>query len=97
MNRKIEENKDKIIVLVNEWDPVSLIEAGAPSDEYNDISAPLFNMLNQNKNNNEIIDVLKEILHGYGLVYEDFSEQQKKQFETEVFDLLQKARECIDT
>jgi len=43
--RQLRQRWAELRALINEWDPIGLIEAGAPPDEYECISGPLLRRL----------------------------------------------------
>ena len=61
--------------LVNTWDPIGLIEAGAPEDEYECIVGPLMRMLEERTSQAKMIDFLsKEFDEHFGTPVDDPSD-----------------------
>ena len=56
--KKIRDRWSELRRLVNDWDPVGLIAAGAPTDEYDCISGPLLRCLEEQASAGEIAEYL---------------------------------------
>jgi hypothetical protein len=59
------ERLDELRLLVNEWDPVGLIDLGAPGDEYDCLLGPVLTALVAGPSVDEIANVLREHLDGH--------------------------------
>lgn len=87
-HKKIQKLKEKykdlypqVESLVNEWDPVGLIEGGAPKDEYDCISVQLIELLVQGKSSDEIYEfVMRELEDHFELGIKSIGEEFKEKF-----------------
>jgi hypothetical protein len=72
--------------LINEWDPVGLIEAGAPHDEYECVVGPVLRMLEENVSASEVAAFLqREFDEHFGVSCGDaapFAASTKQWYET---------------
>jgi hypothetical protein len=85
---------DNVRELVNEWDPCSLIDSGAPNDEYdaltNKFLSGLINKTNSELIKDEIIDLLGNY---YGMpIIEEIDEENKNKFNSEVEKMIEKIK-----
>jgi hypothetical protein len=68
LKQKIKIIKEKVIRLINEFDPCSLIRSGAPDDEYDCLADKLILMLFDKKNKEEMKKIiLSELKIHFGL------------------------------
>ena len=77
---------EQVKKLVNEWDPCSFIESGAPDDEYdvltNKFLSGLINKTNTELIKNEIIDLLGNY---YGTpLFEELNEENKTKLNSDI-------------
>ena len=54
--KQIRDRWSELRTLVNDWDPVGLIAAGAPTDEYDCVSGPLLRRLEEQASAGEIAE-----------------------------------------
>ncbi|MFD0675256.1 hypothetical protein [Cohnella sp. GCM10027633] len=87
-NTKVKKLKEKykdlypnVEILVNQWDPIGLIDGGAPKDEYDCISVQLIEFLIQGKKNNEIYEfIVHELDDHFGMGIDSIAEEYKEKF-----------------
>jgi len=51
--------REQLLTLVNGWDPIGRLEAGAPRDEYDWVIDKLLGLLSRNPPKQEIVDFLE--------------------------------------
>ncbi|MAC95850.1 MAG: hypothetical protein CMC96_10130 [Flavobacteriales bacterium] len=78
--------------LVNEWDPCSFIEAGAPTDEYdaltNKILSGVINQRETEQLRNEVIELLDNY---YGTpVFDELSTERQELLKNDINELIEK-------
>lgn len=83
---------EKTRQLVNEWDPCSFIEAGAPKDEYdaltNKILSGVINQIEPAHLRNEVIEILDNY---YGTpVFDELSTQNQEILKKDIEELIEK-------
>lgn len=52
--KRYSQDSKHIRMLMNEWDPMGLIQMGAPEDEYNSYSAKVVNLLHSSTGDSEL-------------------------------------------
>lgn len=76
---------------MNSWDPIGLIEGGAPEDEYDCISVQLISLLREGKDHNDIFEfILHELDAHFGMDINSVSDGFREQF-------IKKYRDFSDT
>ena len=48
-------------VLLEEWDPIGIVDMGGPEDEYDAYIGPIFTALSKRSNQREVADLLRKI------------------------------------
>ncbi|MFD2614157.1 hypothetical protein [Paenibacillus gansuensis] len=67
--------------IVNEWDPIGLIEGGAPKDEYDCITVQLIELLQQGMNHNDVFEfIVKELDDHFGMGIRSVADEYREQF-----------------
>ncbi len=72
LNSKYKVDFKQLQELVNSFDPISLIEGGAPDDEYDCLTEQILSYVYKKKTKTEMEDLVRhEIEHHFGLVVEE--------------------------
>lgn len=58
------DQRDQLLTLVNGWDPVGLLESGAPRDKYDYLVDDLLGLLSSNATHDEIVSFLEREIAG---------------------------------
>lgn len=80
--------------LVNEWDPCSFIEAGAPTDEYDALTSKILSGVINHKQGSELRDEIIDLLdnyYGYP-VFEELSTEKQELLISEIELLIEKVK-----
>lgn len=81
LKKKYKDIYPKVELLVNQWDPIGLIDGGAPTDEYDCISVQLIDLLIQGKRSNEIYEfIFHELDDHFGMGIDSITEEYKEKF-----------------
>ncbi len=65
--KAVRAQREQLLTLVNGWDPIGLLEAGAPRDEYDCVIDKLLGLLSRKTTKEEIADFLdREIADHFG-------------------------------
>lgn len=87
LNLKYKVDFKQLQELVNSFDPISLIEAGAPEDEYACLTEQILLYVYKKKTKIEIENLVRhEIEHHFGLVVD---EKYKEKFRTEIEEFIE--------
>lgn len=71
----------QVELIVNQWDPIGLIDGGAPKDEYDCISVQLIDLLIQGKNSKEICEfIIHELDDHFGMGINSIADEFKDKF-----------------
>ncbi|MDI4645811.1 hypothetical protein [Cohnella hashimotonis] len=67
--------------IVNEWDPIGLINGGAPKDEYDCITVQLISLLQQGRDQKDIFEfIIHELDDHFGMGIETIKGDYKERF-----------------
>jgi hypothetical protein len=70
--QQLRQRWSELRALINEWDPIGLIEAGAPPDEYECVSGPLLRRLEERAGTVAIAEYLSaELADHFGVPISD--------------------------
>jgi hypothetical protein len=87
LNSKYKFDFKQLQELVNSFDPISLIEGGAPDDEYDCLTEHILSYVYKKKTKTEMEDLVRhEIEHHFGLVVE---EKYKEKFRTDIEEFIE--------
>lgn len=64
MKKRYSQDLNHIRILMNDWDPMGLIQMGAPEDEYDSYSAKVVSLLYSSNSNLELKENLEVYLSG---------------------------------
>lgn len=65
--KAVREQRDQLLTLVNNWDPIGLLQSGAPRDEYDRVIDKLLGMLSRSAPRDEIARSLEgDFVEHYG-------------------------------
>ena len=87
LNLKYKFDFKQLQELVNSFDPITLIESGAPEDEYDCLTEQILSYVYKKKTKTEMKDLVRhEIEHHFGLVVE---EKYKEKFRTDIEEFIE--------
>ncbi|WP_419878007.1 hypothetical protein [Brevibacillus centrosporus] len=64
MHKRYSQDLNHIRMLMNDWDPINLIQMGAPEDEYDSYSAKVVSLLHSSTGDSELKGNLEVYLSG---------------------------------
>lgn len=75
---QLKQDFKELTLIVNEWDPMSLISGGAPDDEYESLTISLLSQLYQEKNSLELGEfIVGELKEEFELDINNLKEEYK--------------------
>ena len=78
--------------LVNEWDPCSFIEEGAPTDEYDALTNNILSGVNNQRETEQVRNEVIELLDNYygTPVFDELSTERQELLKKEINELIEK-------
>lgn len=87
LNSKYKFDFKQLQELINSFDPISLIEIGAPEDEYDCLTEQILSFVYKKKTKIEMTNLVRhELEHHFGLVVE---EKYKEKYRTDIEEFIE--------